>query len=406
MYRGFTFSMSGTIEIPREIFQRVRNPRYILLCGILLLAFGYMLLGIISSPGTGWDYRVYMGAVNALNQNKDPYILDNIKDYVGDTLPFTYAPHTLLFFGVLFLFPNIGIFYLLLIILMLISTYLVLTMDQKPHYLFLGTLLLTGFISAYWNFLTGNIHGIFFLFLLAGSMYLLKQERFYVSAIVIGLMSSWSLFPIIFSAVFLVIKRPLVERFKLICLSCGTSGTILVLSFIVNPPLMQSFIQSLTASTSAIHDSGGMATPLPYLMFGDIAKGLYLGSPVFSAILSIMYICLVIGAANYFIKKNQENLLKIYSFVFLSIFMLLPRIKPYYFIMLVVPLYFLVKDYSYKAKLLVFTGISLFPLFVYLNYWVNPKLVPDMVNLYAQTMSLFFIFGFIILYDRYAPASS
>jgi hypothetical protein len=69
--------------------------------------------------------------------------------------------------------------------------------------------------------------------------------------------------------------------------------------------------------------------------------------------------------------------------------------------MLVVPLYFLLKESSYKAKLLIFTGISLFPLFVYLNYFTNPDLVPSLVNLYAQSMSLFFIFAYIILNDRY-----
>lgn len=376
------------------------------MCGILLLAFGYMLLGVISSPGTGWDYRVYMGAVNTLNQYKDPYILDNIKDYVGDNLPFVYSPHTFILFEFLYLFQSIWIYRLFSVILIFISAYLVLTIDEgKRHYLFFITLLLTGFISVYWNFLTANV-SIIFLFFTSLIFNLLKKERFTESAVVTGLMSSFSLFPILFSALFLFIKRSFKERLILMCLAGGTLGVILVLSYIVNPSLMQSFIQSLTGSTSQIYDSGGMANPTPYLMFGYIVNGLNLNGLIFTAIFSLIYIGLVIVATYFFVKKNQNDVFKTYCLVFLSLFMLLPRIKPYAFIMLIVPLYFLVKDYSYKAKILVFSGISLFPLFVYLNYWVNPKLVPDIVNLYAQAMSLFFIFGFIVLYDRYAFASS
>jgi len=374
---------------------------YILLCVILLLLTGYMLLNVFSNPGTGWDYRVYMGAVNALNQGKDPYVLDNIKDYVGDNLPFVYPPHTLPIFEFLFLFNNIGIYRLICIVLLLIGSYLVLTIDDNRHYLFFTTLLMTGFISVYWNFLTGNDSIIFFFFT-ALIFYLLKKERVSESAVVTGLMASFSIFPIVFSAVFLFLKRSLTERIKLICLAGGTLGAILVLSFIVSPSMVRSFfILSTTGSGNPLRESGGMATPSQFLMLGDIAKGFGDNSLLFTVILSALYIVLVLVALFFFMKRNNNDTFKLYCIGFLTIFMLLPRIKPYAFVMLAVPLYFLMKEYNYKAKLLVFSGISLFPLFVYLNYWINPKLVPDLVNLYAQTMSLFFVFGFIIIYDWY-----
>jgi len=359
-----------------------------------------MLFSVISSPGSGWDYRVYMGAVNALNQNKDPYILDNIKDYVGDYLPFVYPPHTFILFEFLYLFQSIGVYRLFFAILMLISAYLIWQIDEKHHYLFFITLLIAGFISTYWNFLTAN-DSIVFLFFTSIIFYLLKKDRFTESAIATGLMASFSLFPILFAAIFVLVRRTLAERLKLICIAGGTLGVILVLSYIANPSLMVSFIHSLTSDTSVIHESGGMATPTPYLMFGDITKGLGTGSVVFTAILSLLYIGVVVAATYFFVMKNQEDTFRVYRLGYLSIFMILPRLKPYTFLMLVVPLYFLLKESSYKAKLLIFTGISLFPLFVYLNYFTNPDLVPSLVNLYAQSMSLFFIFAYIILNDRY-----
>jgi hypothetical protein len=376
---------------------------YVLLCGILLLITVYMLFSVISSPGTGWDYRVYMGAVDALNQNKDPYILDNIKEYVGDDLPFVYPPHTFILFEFLFLFQSIGVYRLFFAILILISAYLVWQIDEKHHYLFFITLLLTGFISIYWNFLTAN-DSIVFLFFTSVIFYCLKKGRITESAIATGLMASFSLFPILFSAIFLLIRQTLVERLKLICIAGGTLGAILVLSYIVNPSLMMSFIHSLVSDTSRIYESGGMSTPTPYLMFGDITKGLGLGSPVFTAILSLLYIGAVLGSTYFFVMKNQGDMFKVYCLGFLAIFMILPRLKPYTFIMLVVPLYFLLKESSYKAKILVFSGISLFPMVVYLNYFINSKLVPDLINLYAQSMSLFFIFAYIILNDLYGSS--
>jgi len=373
---------------------------YIILCGLLLLVTVYMLFAVISSPGTGWDYRVYMGAVNALNQNKDPYILDNIKDYVGDNLPFVYPPHTFILFEFLFLFQNIGIYRLFMVILILISAYLVWAIDDSHHYLLFITLLMTGFISTYWNFLTAN-DSIVFLFFTSVIFYLLKKERFTESAVATGLMASFSLFPILLSGIFLLVKRTLADRVKLICIATGTLGVILVLSFIANPSLMVSFVHSLTSDTSRINETGGMDTPTPYWMFYDIVKWTGPASLVLTALLSLLYIGAVIAATYFFVMKNSEDAFKVYCLGFLSVFMILPRLKPYTFIMLVVPLYFLLKEFSYRAKLLVFAGISLFPLLVYLNYFQNPTLLPDLVNLYAQSISLFFIFIFIILKDHY-----
>ena len=108
---------------------------YVILCGILHLFTVHMLFLVISSPGTGWDYHVYMGAVDALNQNKDPYILDNIKEYVGDDLPFVYPPHTFILFEFLFIFQSIGVYRLFFAILILISAYLIWLIDEKHHYL-------------------------------------------------------------------------------------------------------------------------------------------------------------------------------------------------------------------------------------------------------------------------------
>lgn len=67
--------------------------------------------------------------------------------------------------------------------------------------------------------------------------------------------------------------------------------------------------------------------------------------------------------------------------------------------MIIIPLYFLLKDYNYKAKLIAIIITCLIPMVVYLNYWLNP--INTLINYYHQTLCLFCIFGFIIVYDWY-----
>lgn len=364
-----------------------------------------MLLMVITSPNTGWDYRAYIGAIDAVIHSQDPYILANIQQYVGGDLGFGQPPHTLIFYGFIALFQSIGVYYLFEILVMIISAWLIIrTYPHKPHYLFLTTLLLTGFIATFWLFLTGNTQFVF-LFFISLMMYLLAREKYTVAAVVMGIMGSFSLLPILFSAFFIFVKGSLQEKFKLVGISCGTFGAIFLATFIITPQLMRSYIFELTdpITSAPLYSGGGMDQPTWYLMLKYIGEGIH---PVVGIILILIYICLVITLAYYFIIKNQNDALKVYSIGFLSLFMLYPRIKPYIFVMVVAPLYFLMKDYDYKIKLLVFLVISLFPMFVYLNYWMNPKLVPNIVNLYSQTMSLIVIFGFIVLYDLFKSRNS
>ena len=58
---------------------------------LLCLAAVPLFLGM-SNPQSGWDYRVFAGAVQAVNHGENPYVLANIDQYTGDNLPFTYPP--------------------------------------------------------------------------------------------------------------------------------------------------------------------------------------------------------------------------------------------------------------------------------------------------------------------------
>ena len=126
-------------------------------------------------------------------------------------------------------------------------------------------------------------------------------------------------------------------------------------------------------------------------------------------LVSLAYICIIMGASWYVIRKNQKNALKVYSLAMLAIFMLLPRIKPYYFIVLAIPLYFLFKDCRYTIKMLVLAVISLLPLFlwyfqIFSRYYpeiYRTGFLPYLISAYVQTLSLFLIFALTIALEYY-----
>ena len=341
-----------------------------------------------------------MGGVDAFNQNKDPYILANIQDYVGDKLPYVYPPHMLIFFEMFYSLQNIAIYRLFIVLLLIASVYFIAKSDYKPDHIFLYIILLiTGFFSAYWNFLTGNF-AIMSLFLIAVMFYLIKKDKFKESAFVNGLMTSITLYPMIFSGAFLTLKRSYKEMLTLVGIVAITFGAIFVVSYLFNPLLAQSFTQSLIGNESQLKDTGGMSNPTPYLMFDYIAPN----NLLISGAISLIYIGLVLGALYLFTKRNTDPF-KIYTFGFLSMFMLLIRIKPYSFIMAVVPIYFLIKDYSYKLKIAVLLSISLFPFLMYKDFWEKFFPLPDLIIYYAQSISLFIIFG-IIWYENIRTKTS
>lgn len=390
----------------REVFWK---RAFQVLCIILLCLTAAQLFFVLSDPHSGWDYRVYVAAVKAVNHGQDPYFLPTIYQYTGNSIPFNYAPHSLLVLWCLqflYIFQSIWMYYAFLVIFLVVSGYIIVTLDKKPEYLFFITLLLTGFISTYWNFITGNKE-ILILFLFACIFYLLVQEKFWQSSLVMGFMGSFTLVPVAFTVLYLVVKRPILKRIQFMLLSIGVVGAIFLLSWLINPALFGSYVKTFQGSASALYEPSGMSTPTPFMMFGVLLNQTN-GISVPLILVSLVYICLVIGASWYVIRKHLENPLKVYSLTMFAIFMILPRTKPYYFIVLAIPLYFLFKDCSDKIKILVLAVISLLPISVWYYFWIvhtQPiHLMTYMIREYSQTLSLFLIFAVTIALQYYLPA--
>jgi hypothetical protein len=385
---------------------------YITFCIILLCLTAGQLFSMMYLPITGTDYRVFKSAVQVFDHGEDPYFLFNINYYSGEMNPFVYPPHTLFFFWCLqyvFVFQSLWTYFTFLIVLLIISGYIILTFDQKPQYLFFITLLLTGFINIYWNFVSGN-KDIIFLFLFAVILYLMVQEKFWQSSIVMGLMGSFSLITIPFIALYLVIRRSMLERAKCILLSIGVIAIIFLFTWLVTPSLLLSYMGNILGKSSPLYEQTGLLTLTPFLMFWFLLNRTNADITVPLFLISLVYVGLIIGASWFVTTKNHDKPLIVYSFVILAIFMMLPRIKPYDFIILIPSLYFLFKDYGNKIKTLVLVVVSLLPMSVWYYFWFDRtqpmSFLNYMIKSYTQTFSLFIIFVIAFALAYYKPLSS
>jgi len=393
----------------RDIFwKRV----FVLLCAILLCLTAVQIFIVVPNPPSGMDYRVFKGAVQSLNNGEDPYSLSNVRYFVGGSLPFNYPPHTLLCFWCLqflFVYQSIWIYYAVLVAFLAAGGYLIAITDQKPQHLFLITLLLTGFMGTFWNFQTGN-KDIIFLFLFAWIFYLLMREKFWQSAIIMGLMGSFSLITLPFIAIYLVVKHSVTDRIRYILLSIGVVAVIFLITWLLTPSLFLSYIENIRGSSSPLYDESGINTPTPFLMFAALLNPTKTGITIPSLVVSLLYVGLILGTSFYVFKKNPDKPLIVYSFVILAIFMMLPRIKLYDFIIIIPSVYFLFRDYSDKVKILVLAVISLLPLGVWYHFLLDHtqpiSYLTYLMYSYTQTFSLFLIFVIAFALEYYRPVSS
>lgn len=383
---------------------------FVILCLILLALTAYQFYNLCIRF-TPWapDWVGYVGAVQALNHMENPYIPDNLNQYNGIVLPFVYPPHTLYLFWslqFLFIFQNIWVYYAFLVLLLVVSGYLIVRLDEKPQYLFLLTLLVTAFMSLWWNFTRGN-KDIFFLFLFAVIFTLLMAGKYRQSSIIMGLTAGFTLFATPFIALYLVVMRPLMERLTCILLAVGTGAGLFLVGYCINPSFFTTYICLLQGSDSQLIQLDGWNAPTPYGLFNHLLASVSPGAIVPVVLVSCVYIGILLYATWIYYQRHSGDNLKVCSLAMLAVFMLLPRMMPYNFIILVIPLYFLFRDCSYQMKSLVLAVVSLLPLLAwYLPVFsISRDTLPILLGSYVQAYSLFLIFIVVILYDHLTPVS-
>ncbi len=369
---------------------------------MILVIFGN--LAVISNlkndPIFFVDFNTYSGALDSFDHGEDPYIASNIFHYSKMASPFgfAYPPFTLMLFQGISLFApvfhSIDLYLLVLLLMTLIATFILIKTDLNPDYFLLVFLIITAFSGTYWNFLTGNFAILYFV-LSSLFFYFIYKERFVSSALVMGFFAAFSLFPIIFNGIYLAIKRPFRDMAEYLFISLGLTLAILAFSYCLNPVLFLSFIRHLSGNMSPAYEVGGIYTPGPYSFISGLVNFMNVHSSLVIDVAFLIYIGIILLITALFLKKNEQNVLISTSLIFISIFLLMPRVKPYYFTMLIVPVYFLLKDASVRTKCI---GLSIVSLFPAIWFFVKPDLQNSFLVLiyqYCQIISLFIFFLYI-----------
>jgi hypothetical protein len=353
-----------------------------------LIAITITLIVITYFLDSGWDFLAYSAAVNAFRIGADPYFAHYT--YGSPAFPFVYPPHTLILFTVLCIAGAPKIYFLSWTIFLVLSYGIARRIGEADD-LLLVTLLLTGSLGTFWSFLTGNI-GIVYLFLLSAVFYAAVRGKYFHSAVLMALLSSFTLFPIVFSGLFLFVKRAFIDRITILLTSFLSLGAIFAATYAISPKLFVDYLDGLRAPESPLYEEGeGLYNPSLSFLITDIARTFHLDTMYFIPLLAGGAIAAVLALAYLYFRRNRADTLKLASFGFIAIFLLLPRLKPYYYTLVLLPLYFLIRGYDLRRKCICLSLVSVFPLACHYLYIYSPNLVTS----YSQYLSVAFAFLFI-----------
>jgi len=118
----------------------------------------------------------------------------------------------------------------------------------------------------------------------------------------------------------------------------------------------------MRGSDSQLVQTGDWNAPIPYRLFYNLLCGIGNDPVLPTVFFTCIYAAIILYVTWVFYKKKPAEPLKVYSLAMLSLFMLLPRMMSYNFIILVLPLYLLFKNRSYRVKSLVLAIVCLLPL--------------------------------------------
>jgi hypothetical protein len=332
----------------------MRNPRiiYALVCFFaIFFSLNYILYVY---PDAGSDFGTYCSAVDLWTHGENPYNMEKISQaklqFVSFGKPgtmdtFLYPPATLLFFApacdALNLVYPFKIFYPIYLLIFLTGCLVAVRLALPENdRLLLYSLLTAGFGTLFWSFASGNISILYFLFIPLVFYFLIKN-RYYASSLCMGLMAIFNLFPIVFSSLYVFIGKSRKEKVKVISASVVILLSSLGLSYFVFPTLFNSYAMQFLGRSSPIYETGGYKTPTAYLFFRDVCELVIGKNTLLPYLMDLGFICALLVIFYFFYKANRIETLRLFSFGLITIFLLIPRLKPNYFIFILIPIYLL-----------------------------------------------------------------
>ncbi|MCJ7642955.1 MAG: glycosyltransferase 87 family protein [Candidatus Aminicenantes bacterium] len=347
--------------------------------GIFLILLNIALI-INDYKVSGWDFNIYHAAVKTYASGENPYSVINLQKHLGKRryhYPFLYPPITLGFFNILHTMVSYcnqiaspKAYYYFLWCVLLAAVFLIIRKANATfNPLFLIILLFTGFISAYWNFLTGNI-GIVELFFFSLVFYYITKKNNYLSAFFLAIIGIIKIIPLIFGSLFAFSKQSKAQKARIFGGLASLFMASNIISYAMDPKLFVQYykfmIRRLSIFYNPLKEVGEYRSPAIFLYIKEITNHFFNGNLTMFFAQYFLLLCIIFVLFTLYLRKRERSFLDIYSFGMLALIIILPRMKPYSFTLALLPIYFLVKDQNWERKLWTIIIVSGMPL---ISYW-------------------------------------
>ena len=375
---------------------------WISLCLLLIAANIFLILE--NFHVSGWDFRVYYTAVKTIEKGNNPYFANKLKGYSDKGFTFfPYPPLILIFFkAIISSCPHLDLkisYYIFWSLFLIAAFYVIKKIYSHSNVLLLVTLLLTGFVTTYWNYLTGNI-GIIELFVFSLIFYWITRKRYYLAAIFIGLMGFVKILPIAFGSLFLFADTARGNRYKIFLLIPAIFILLHTISYALFPGISSTYFLILSGKIpgqyNPMNEGGLQCNPALFCLINDIACKLFISNRIIFLGMYGLFVSFVFLLFLYYALKKQRGFLEVFCVGVLSFLLIFPRLKPYSFTLALVPIYFLIKEWNLKDLIFPILLISAFPT---LSLIIN-NIYPSILFEYAQSISLLIFYMFFIFYNK------
>jgi hypothetical protein len=358
---------------------------------VIILALNFLYAIFILKGKHGWDAEIYCSAVQMEQRGSNPYI----GNQAGEQLTWNYLPIYLGLFSALCL-PSLHFttFYPIFYTMGLLVCILLWLPGRDWSLAF--TLASCSFLGFLWNLKTGNI-GVIELFFLSLAFFFLARKKWKLGAGMLGLMAGFKLLPIVYLP--LIFFAPAPKRARRIAFGIGLVGFLLplALSYLLFPTLAPWFLRQLLGlipgQHSPILESGDSNNPaLPYLVAGLFSSNDHF---VFILLVTTLLAAVFVAIGIVLWRKVIVHLDPsrrfefIFSLSFLAVTLLLPRMKPYTFILAAPALFWLSRMEDEVQRSLILALSALLPLVVLMaSPWLPDLLVLDLIVSYSQILCL------------------
>lgn len=368
----------------------------------------------MSVRGFGWDTQVYCAAATAAGQGLDPYYVENLG---GLSLSFVYQPAYLSLIQPLcgMAWPFSHVYTLVSVAAVVLSVLLWPGATRRSEAATAVLLVLGGVSGLAWTVLTGNTSA-FELLVLTLAVVALRAGRWAAAAVVLGLLGSLKLVPLVLLAVVLVADAPWRQRLVWMGYGLAAFAAVAVASTALYPDLMLSFLKQITGRI------GGQHTPLhetgdlyhPSLLFalggltglrGRVVDGTVGYSLALLALFGGLFVA-VCGAAWAVVRRYERGVVNPdvrIGLALLILILFMPRLKPYAFLLAVLPVWLLTRPLAPLGRAVVVGFAVVLPALTGLTAGFGMGRASLWGN-FQQPLSLFAVLVLFLL--AYAPVGA